>query len=64
MNERKEKELRNDLDVFQRPGSVAVIGATERPGSWGSFIMLGLLSMRYPGKIYPVKRRLVAEPGP
>jgi acyl-CoA synthetase (NDP forming) len=33
----------NDLDVFLNPKSVAIIGATERPGSWGSFIMNGLL---------------------
>jgi acetyl-CoA synthetase (ADP-forming) len=47
-------ETRSDLEVFLNPKSVAVIGATERPGSWGSFIMQGLLSRNYPGKIYPV----------
>jgi acyl-CoA synthetase (NDP forming) len=47
-------ETKSDLDVFLNPGSVAVIGATERPGSWGSFIMQGLLSRKYSGKIYPV----------
>ena len=47
----------SDLDVFLNPISVAVIGATERPGAWGSFIMRGLLSVRYPGKIYPVNRQ-------
>jgi acyl-CoA synthetase (NDP forming) len=46
-----------DLNVFLNPKSVAVIGATERPGSWGSFIMGGLLSRNYRGKIYPVNRR-------
>jgi acyl-CoA synthetase (NDP forming) len=46
-----------DLNVFLNPESVAVIGATERPGSWGSFIMGGLQSRNYPGKIYPVNRR-------
>jgi acyl-CoA synthetase (NDP forming) len=46
----------SELDVFLEPQSVAVIGASERPGSWGSFIMEGLLSSRYPGKIYPVSR--------
>ena len=44
----------SDLNVFLNPRSVAVIGATDRPGSWGSFIMEGLLSTNYPGKIYPV----------
>ncbi|MEW6265927.1 MAG: CoA-binding protein [Thermodesulfobacteriota bacterium] len=33
---------------------MAVIGATERPGSWGSFIMLGLKSLDYNGDIFPV----------
>jgi acetyl-CoA synthetase (ADP-forming) len=50
--------IRSDLDVFLNPRSVAIIGATERPGSWGSFIMQGLLSRNYPGKIYPVNSHL------
>ena len=45
-----------ELDVFLQPRSVAVIGATERLGSWGSFIMEGLLSFPYPGKVYPVNQ--------
>ena len=48
--------VKNELDVFLNPKSVAVIGATERPGSWGSYIMQGLLSRRYPGKIFPINR--------
>jgi acetyl-CoA synthetase (ADP-forming) len=51
---RRVMRTESDLDVFLNPKSVAVIGATERPGSWGSFIMQGLLSRNYPGKIYPV----------
>ncbi|MCP4753009.1 MAG: hypothetical protein GY866_19145 [Proteobacteria bacterium] len=50
-------QTRNDLNVFLNPKSVAVVGATERPGSWGSFIMKGLLSIDYEGKVYPVNRR-------
>jgi len=49
-------EANCDLNVFLNPKSVAVIGATERPGSWGSFIMQGLLSWSYSGKIYPINR--------
>lgn len=49
-------EANCDLNVFLNPKSVAVIGATERPGSWGSFIMRGLLSKSYSGKIYPINR--------
>lgn len=48
--------MKNTLDTFLDPQSVAVIGATERPGSWGSFIMEGLRAWNYPGKIYPVNR--------
>jgi acetate---CoA ligase (ADP-forming) subunit alpha len=48
---------REDLDVFFNPRSVVVIGATERPGSWGSFIMESLLSQPFKGRIYPVNRR-------
>lgn len=45
------------LNVFLSPKSVAVIGATERQGSWGSFIMNGLLSRPYKGAIYPVNHQ-------
>jgi acetyltransferase len=48
---------RSDLSVFLNPKSVAVIGATERAGSWGSVIMEALLSRPYSGRIYPVNRR-------
>jgi len=47
----------SDLDVFLNPKSVAVIGASERPASWGSFIMRGLLSLDFTGRIYPVNSR-------
>ncbi|HOG08286.1 MAG TPA: CoA-binding protein, partial [Syntrophales bacterium] len=46
-----------DLGVFLQPRSVAVIGASDKPGSWGSFMMEGLAARRYPGTIYPVNRR-------
>ena len=48
--------MHDALSVFLNPASVAVIGATERPGAWGSFIMEGLLGDAYPGQIYPVSR--------
>jgi len=57
INGAKKSEASSGLDVFLSPGSVAVIGASERPGSWGSFIMGGLLSRSYSGKIYPVNPR-------
>ena len=46
----------NNLEAFLNPRSVAVIGATERPASWGSFIMGGLLSTDYSGRVLPVNR--------
>ncbi|MBW1800332.1 MAG: CoA-binding protein [Deltaproteobacteria bacterium] len=45
---------REDLNIFFNPKAVAVIGATERPGSWGSTVMQNLLSLKYGGNIYPV----------
>ena len=50
-------ETKSFQDVFLNPKSVAVVGATERQGAWGSFIMGGLRSLSYPGKIYPINRR-------
>lgn len=47
---------KNDLNVFFNPKSVAVIGATERPDSWGSIIMKSLQSRNYPGRLYAVNR--------
>ncbi len=49
--------IQESLNIFLSPKSVAVIGATERPGSWGSFIMKGLLSGPFPGPIYPVNQQ-------
>jgi acetyltransferase len=45
------------LDVFLNPDTVAVIGATERPGSWGSFIMESLRIGKFAGLIVPGNRR-------
>lgn len=47
----------SSLRPFLFPRSVAVIGATERPGSWGSFIMEGLRAFPFPGPIYPVNHQ-------
>ena len=46
----------HELKPFLQPESVAVIGATERPGSWGAGIMESLLDSKYPGGIFPVNR--------
>ncbi len=49
--------IRADLDVFLNPFSVAVIGATERQGSWGSFIVEALQSQPYAGRVHVVNHR-------
>jgi len=47
----------DNIDAFLQPASVAVIGATDRPVSWGSFIMERLFSWKFPGRLYPVNRQ-------
>ena len=43
-----------DISFFFDPKSVAVIGASERIGSWGHLITRGLVERNYPGRIFPV----------
>lgn len=49
------------LDVFFRPSTVAVIGATETPGSVGRTVLRNLIATPFGGTVYPVnpKRRNV-----
>ena len=42
------------LDVFFKPKSVAVIGATENPGSVGRTLLWNLISSPFGGAVYPV----------
>lgn len=42
------------LDAFFKPRSVAVIGATETPGSVGRTILTNLLSNPFGGTVYPI----------
>jgi acetyltransferase len=42
------------LDVFFRPKSVAVIGATETPGSVGRTLLWNLVTSPFGGTVYPV----------
>ncbi|MFH1489652.1 MAG: CoA-binding protein [Pseudomonadota bacterium] len=46
--------MTNDLSCFFQPEGVAVIGASNRTGSWGNRITQGLIASRYPGALYPV----------
>ncbi|WP_421656376.1 bifunctional acetate--CoA ligase family protein/GNAT family N-acetyltransferase [Leptothermofonsia sp. ETS-13] len=45
------------LDAIFAPRSVAVIGATERPGSVGRIVLWNLLSSSFGGTVYPVNLR-------
>ncbi len=45
---------RRPLDAFFRPESVAVIGATDRPGSVGRSVLWNLVSNTFGGTVYPV----------
>src|SRR3954452_12983698 len=42
------------LDVFFSPKSVAVIGATENPGSVGRTLLWNLISSPFGGTVFPV----------
>lgn len=44
----------NPLDAIFAPASVAVIGATERPGSVGRTVLWNLISSPFGGVIFPV----------
>lgn len=45
------------LEHFFNPGSIAVIGASEREGSLGGAIVRNLLDNHYRGTVYPVNSR-------
>src|SRR5215472_1776668 len=45
------------LDVFFAPKSVAVIGATENPGSVGRTLLWNLVTSPFGGTVYPVNRK-------
>src|SRR5579864_5455310 len=52
--QRKKDIIRRDLDVFFRPQSVAVIGATDRQGHVGRSVLWNLISSPFGGTVYPV----------
>lgn len=43
-----------DLNAFLRPGSVAIVGAGDRPSSSGGAVLRNLLRAKFPGRIVPV----------
>ena len=48
------REPRLPLDAIFAPRTVAVIGATEKPGSVGRTILWNLISNPFGGTVYPV----------
>ena len=52
--QRKKDIIRRDLEVFFRPRSVAVIGATDRQGHVGRSVLWNLISSPFGGTVYPV----------
>ena len=54
-NKKKLHPQRNQpLDVFFSPKTVAVIGATENPGSVGRTLLWNLVTSPFGGTVYPV----------
>lgn len=43
-----------NFNAFLRPRSIAVIGATERPDTWGNWIARKLIEEDFPGSVYPI----------
>jgi acetyltransferase len=48
------REPRHPLDAIFHPRSIAIIGATEKPGSVGRTILWNLLSSPFGGTVFPV----------
>ena len=46
--------IRHPLDAIFAPKSVAVVGATEKPGSVGRTVLWNLMNTPFGGPIYPV----------
>ena len=42
----------NELSFFLNPSSVAVIGASTRPGTWGNRIARGLVECKFSKPLY------------
>ena len=51
------QETRHPLEVFFHPRSVAVIGASERPGAVGRTVLWNLVTNPFGGTVYPVNAK-------
>ncbi len=54
MKGRMEADLRSATTALLRPGSIAIVGASEDPTLPGGELLHSLVGDRYPGPIYPV----------
>ena len=45
------------FSAFMRPRSVAIVGASARPGTWGYLLVTRLMGSGFRGAIYPVNQR-------
>jgi acetyltransferase len=57
------RRARHPLDPFFKPRTVAVIGATETPGSVGRTVLANLLATSFGGAVHPVNPRREAVLG-
>jgi acetyltransferase len=46
-----------NFEALVRPRSIAVVGATERPDTWGNWMMRKLLGGDFTGRVYPINPR-------
>ncbi|MCD4785105.1 MAG: acetate--CoA ligase family protein [Candidatus Eremiobacteraeota bacterium] len=55
-------EISNEkiLNNMFRPGSVAIVGASARPGSLGNTVMKKMLDFKYSGVLYPINPKTPA----
>jgi acetyl coenzyme A synthetase (ADP forming)-like protein len=63
VDERDRSAARASLERFFRPGSVAVVGASDRPGSIGNAVVRNLLGADFGGAVYPVNLRAAPVAG-
>ena len=54
LKKRTHHQRNQPLDVFFSPKTVAVIGATENPGSVGRTLLWNLVTSPFGGTVYPV----------
>lgn len=58
-----DREPRGGLDALLRPSSIAVIGATEQPGTVGELVVRYLRKHGFEGTIYPVNPKRATVSG-